>query len=428
MRATPSSIRRARSAWLTLILALSLSGAAPVQAADDAALARARAVLTRSPVIDGHNDVPWKVRDARRNSLAGFDFANMSGEDAKLFHSDLPRLKAGGIGGVFWSVYVPATLPRDEAVKVTFEQIDIARRIIDANPTRMAFVTSAADARAAMKAGKLASLIGAEGGHSIGNSLGTLRQLYGAGVRYMTITHSLNNDWADSATDEPKHNGLTAFGREVVREMNRLGMLVDLSHVSPKTMADVLDVVAAPVIFSHSSARGVVDHSRNVPDDILRRMPANGGVVMVNFVLPFDSQPYRAWAASRSAAQARLKYLNPESKAAVESGLKSWDAANAAPRVDAKDVAAHIDHVRKVAGINHIGIGSDFDGVPLLPVDLSGAEQTVNLFAELVRRGYSDADLAKIAQGNVLRALGQAEQIATRLQKERASSEAVITP
>lgn len=408
------------------MLPLLLFAAQPADGQTDPALTRARAVLAKAPVIDGHVDVPWKVRLDRKQSLAGFDYANPSPSDAKLFHTDLPRLKAGGIGGVFWSVYVPATLGREEAVRVTFEQIDVMRRIVAANPTRMEMVTTAAGARAAMKAGRVAGFLGAEGGHSIGNSMGTLRELHAAGVRYMTLTHSLNNDWADSATDEPRHNGLTPFGREVVREMNRLGMLVDLSHVSPKVMADALDVAQAPAIFSHSSARGVVDHPRNVPDDILARMKVNGGVVMVNFVLPFDSQPYRAWAATRSAEEARLKYLNPQSKAAVTDGLKTWDAANAAPAVTSKDVADHIDHVRKLAGIDHIGIGSDFDGVPALPADLAGADQMPNLFAELARRGYSDADLAKIAQGNLLRALAAAESAATRLARERGPSEAVV--
>jgi len=395
----------------------------PAWAADAPELARARAALAKAPAIDGHNDVPWQIREQRKSSIAGFEFAALTGADRTAFHTDIARLKAGGWGGVFWSVYVPATLGRDEAVRVTFEQIDIARRLIAANPAGLTMALTAGDIRGAMKGGRVASLFGAEGGHSIGNSLGTLRELHAAGVRYMTITHSKNNDWADSATDEPVHNGLTPFGREVIGEMNRLGMLVDLSHVSPKTMMDVLGIAQAPVIFSHSSARGVTDHPRNVPDDVLTRVKANGGVVMVTFVPPFVNGTVRAWAAGRTAEEARLTALNPQSKAAVTAGMTAWDAANARPLASAKDVADHIDHIRKVAGIDHIGIGSDFDGVPYLPADLASAEQLPNLFAELVRRGYSNADLAKIAQGNLLRVMERAEVVSAQLKKERAPSE-----
>ena len=353
----------------------------------------------------------------------GFDFRQLTGRDREIFHTDLERLKAGGFGGVFWSVYVPGTLARDEAVRVTFEQIDTARRLIDAYPERMALVTTAAQAQAAMRAGRVASFLGAEGGHSIGNSLATLRQLYAAGVRYMTLTHSQNNDWADSGTDRPRHNGLSDFGREVVREMNRLGMLVDLSHTSPATMAAALDATAAPVIFSHSSAFAVTAHPRNVPDEILRRLPANGGVVMVTFVPSFVSENTRAWSAQRAAEEARLRALHPDAPARVAEGLAAWDAAN--PRVNAmaRDVADHVEHVRRVAGVDHVGIGSDFDGIPFLPADLSDAGQTPALFAELVRRGWTDAELAKLAQGNILRVLRRAEAVAARLQKERGPSE-----
>lgn len=406
-------------------LAALLVFAGPAHAADE--LARARALLAATPVLDGHNDIPEALRDRRQNRLDGFAFDGLAGDDAAAYHTDLARLKAGGIGGVFWSVYVSAGLAPDEAVRVTLEQIDTARRLIARYPGRMEYVDTADGAARAMKAGRVASFMGAEGGHSIHNSLAVLRQLYALGVRYMTITHSKNNDWADSATDEPMHNGLTPFGRGVIGEMNRLGMLVDLSHVSPKTMADVLDIAQAPVIFSHSSARGVVDHPRNVPDAILARMPANGGVVMVNFVPPFIDAPFRAWAAARSAEEARLKYLFTYSVAEVADGLKSWDAANPAPAVTARAVADHIDRVRRVAGIDHIGIGSDFDGVPYLPVDLARADMMPNLFAELLRRGYTPTDLGKIAQGNVLRALRGAEAVARRLQAAGPPSEMAFT-
>lgn len=413
--------------WLTgLMLVAAVQG--PAWAVDPPELARARAALAKAPAIDGHNDVPWQIRQQRKGSLQGFDFAALTGPDRAGFHTDLARLKAGGWGGVFWSVYVPAELGRDEAVRVTFEQIDTAKRLIAMNPEAMALVTTAADAQAAIKRGQVASFLGAEGGHSIGNSMGTLRALHAAGVRYMTITHSKNNDWADSATDEPKLGGLNDFGRAVIGEMNRLGMLVDLSHVSPETMADALDVAQAPVIFSHSSARAITDHPRNVPDEILKRLPANGGIVMVTFVLPFDSEAFRQWSASRSGEEARLKALYPQSKAKVTDGVKAWEAANPAPTVSSRDVADHVDHIRKVAGIDHIGIGSDFDGVPVLPVDLASAEMLPNLFAELVRRGYSDAELAKIAQGNLLRVMRQAEAVSARMQKDRAASEARLEP
>lgn len=410
---------------LAMIGALALLAPPVPAAADpaDPALARARAALAKAPIIDGHNDVPWALRQNRGGRIVGFDFRALTGRDREIFHTDLERLKAGGFGGVFWSVYVPGTLPGDVAVRTTFEQIDTARRLIDAYPERMAFVTTADEAVAAMRRGRVASFLGAEGGHSIGNSLGTLRQLHAAGVRYMTLTHSQNNDWADSGTDRPRHGGLTEFGREVVREMNRLGMLVDLSHTAPATMAAALDVTAAPVIFSHSSAFAVTAHPRNVPDEILRRLPGNGGVVMVTFVPSFVSERTRAWSAARSAEEARLRALHPEAPERVAEGVRAWEAAN--PRIDAmaRDVADHVDHIRRIAGIDHIGIGSDFDGVPFLPADLRDAAQTPALFAELGRRGYSDADLAKIAQGNILRVLRAAEAVAARLQRERGPSE-----
>lgn len=409
-----------------LTIGLLLAGLAGSAHADD--LARARAILAKTPIIDGHNDVPWQLRQTRASRVAGFAFERLAEPDRTAFHTDLDRLKAGGFGGVFWSVYVPVTLAPDAAVKAVFEQIDVARRLIAAHPARMTPVTTAAEAERAMRAGKVASFLGAEGGHSIANSLGVLRQLYAAGVRYMTLTHSLNNDWADSGTDTAKLGGLSPFGVEVVREMNRMGMLVDLSHVSPETMADALDVAQAPVIFSHSSAFGVNPHPRNVPDDVLRRMPANGGVVMVTFVPAFISARTRAWSAARAAEEARLKFLNTDSPARFEAGLKAWDAANARAEASAKDVADHIDHVRRVAGIDHIGIGSDFDGIPFLPSDVADASQTPAIFAELLRRGYSAADLGKIAQGNVLRALRGAEVAAARLQREGGASEAVFAP
>lgn len=391
--------------------------------ADD--LSRARAVLSRAPVVDGHNDVPWKVREELGGKIDGFAFDRLTDEQRKLWHTDLDRLRDGRVGGQFWSVYVPAELAGDEAVRVTLEQVDIARRLIDRFPA-LAFAPDAAAAEKAMKAGKIASMLGAEGGHSIGNSLAVLRRLHALGVGYMTLTHAKNNDWADSATDAPRHDGLTPFGVEVVREMNRLGMLVDLSHVAPSTMQDALDATAAPVIFSHSGARAITDHPRNVPDEVLKRLPANGGVVMITFVPPFVSRAVADWDAAYLGEKARLEALNLGNPAAAKAKLDAWATANPRPQATVAQVADHMDHVRKVAGIDHLGIGSDYDGIPAGPSGLENVAMIPNLFAELVRRGYSDADLAKIAQGNILRVMRQAERIAARLQRERGPSEAQL--
>ncbi|MDT7934952.1 MAG: dipeptidase [Sphingomonadaceae bacterium] len=408
-----------------LLLIACLSAAAPARAAEDP-LAQARALLAKSPVIDGHIDVPEQLRVQRQNRLQGFDYTGVSGP-LKGFHTDLKRLKAGGIGGVFWSVYVDANLAPDEAVRQTIEQIDVMKRLIALYPGQMAQVGTAAEMRAAIKAGKVGGFFGAEGGHSINNSLGVLRQLYALGVRYMTLTHFRNNDWADSATDAPKHGGLTPFGVEVVREMNRLGMLVDISHVAETTMLAAIDASAAPVIFSHSEARAIAGHPRNASDAVLKRLSANGGVMMVNFAQPYLSDTVWRWNQDLAAEEARLKAaLIGHSQADLNAGVKAWEAAHPAPRATVKDVADHIDHIRQVAGIDHIGIGSDFDGLPDLPVGLGGADELPRLFAELIRRGYSDADLAKIAQGNILRVLAQAEQVATHLQRERPPGETAI--
>jgi len=403
------------------LAALLLAGAAP---ADH--LTRARALLARTPVVDGHNDVPFKLREQRHGRVEGFAFERLADADRKLWHTDLDRMRRGGDGGQVWSGYIPAEVTGDAAVRMTIEQVDIARRLIDRNSGAMTFAPTADAAAQAMKRGRVASLLGAEGGHSIGGSLAVLRQLRALGVGYMTLTHSKTTDWADSATDAPRHDGLTPFGVEVVREMNRLGMLVDLSHVAPSTMRDALDASEAPVIFSHSNARAVADHPRNVPDDVLKRLPANGGVIMVTFVPPFTSEAVMQWDASLAAEKARLEALNLGDPARSAAALDAWTAANPRPAATVAQVADHVDHIRKVAGIDHIGIGSDYDGIPNAPAGLDDVAGVPNLFAELLRRGYSEADLSKIAQGNVLRVMRRAETVAARLQRERAPAESDI--
>jgi membrane dipeptidase len=388
-----------------------------------AALAHAKELLSTTPLIDGHNDTPWEIRE---NTAAPHDVAAYDLRKRTPHQTDLARMRAGKLGGQFWSVYVPGEYRDSGYARVQLEQIDIARRMIAAYPEALAPASTAADVRAAFAAHKVGSLMGMEGGHAIENSLGALRAYYALGVRYMTLTHNVTLDWADAALDSAKHGGLTNFGREVVREMNRLGMLVDLSHVSPGTMSNALDVTEAPVIFSHSSARALVDHPRNVPDSILRRLPRNGGVVMVSFVPGFDSPKVRAHSLARAKVAAEAKAAGRDS-AATARELKAWDAAHAAPKATLKDVADAIDHVKQVAGADHVGIGSDFDGVDDdLPVGLEDQSKYPMLFAELIERGWSDADLKKLAGENVLRVLSTAEQVAKRLQKTRRPSTKTI--
>lgn len=389
----------------------------------DAALAHAKALLSTTPLIDGHNDTPWEIRE---NPAAPHDVNAYDLRTHLPHQTDIARMRAGKLGGQFWSVYVPGEYRDSGYARVQLEQIDIARRMIAKYPEALASASTAADVRAAFAAGKVGSLIGMEGGHAIENSLGALRAYYALGVRYMTLTHNVTLDWADAALDSAKHGGLTNFGREVVREMNRLGMLVDLSHVSPGTMSNALDVTEAPVIFSHSSARGLVDHPRNVPDSILRRMRTNGGVVMVAFVPGFDSPRVRAHSLARAKVASDASLAGRDS-AATQRALKAWDAAHPAPKATLQDVANQIDYVRKVAGVDHVGIGSDFDGVDDdLPVGLEDQSKYPMLFAELISRGWSDADLRKLAGENVLRVLSTAETVAKRLQKTRPPSTKTI--
>lgn len=401
---------------LTLLLATTLT-------AQDA---RIDSILKAVPLIDGHNDLPWQYRARVNNQLAKIDIRQDQSQLEKPLHTDIPRLRKGGLGAQFWSVYVPASLKGADAVQATFEQIDVVHRLDALYPDTFALALTADDIVRIHKSGKIASLIGVEGGHSINNSLGVLRQLYDAGTRYMTLTHSDNVDWADAATDDPKHDGITEFGKAVVGEMNRLGMLVDLSHVSPATMNDVLDVTAAPVIFSHSSARALTGHQRNVPDDVLRRMKQNGGVVMVTFVPSFVSEKLRTWQAEREAVTARLKSLHDGEPQNVEKGVKAWEAANARPEATIADVADHIEHVIRVAGEDHVGIGGDLDGISTTPVGLESVADYPKLFAELLRRGHSEERLKKLAGLNVLRAMRATEAVAARLRKERPAGDALI--
>jgi membrane dipeptidase len=370
---------------------------------------RARDMLGRFPLIDGHNDLPWALRERARQdgggvSQVGFDLDAPAGG----LHTDLPRLAAGGVGAQFWSVYVPASLTGDGAVAAVLEQIDVARRMIACYPGSFGLALTADDVEHVFASGRVASLLGAEGGHAIAGSLGVLRMLYALGVRYMTLTHNANVGWADSATDEPQAGGLTGFGRDVVREMQRIGMLVDLSHVAVSTMHQALDVAQAPVIFSHSSARALCDAPRNVPDDVLTRLSANGGVCMVTFVPGFVSQECATWTAGLKAEAAR-RGLDPRNLDQLFSIKAEWEQAHPRPGSTLAQVADHIEHVREVAGVEHVGLGGDFDGTDDVTAGLEDVSTYPALFAELLRRGWTEPDCAALAGGNLLRALRSAE-------------------
>ncbi|QJB68999.1 dipeptidase [Parasphingorhabdus halotolerans] len=404
----------------SLTIAIAVLGAAPVQAQTPEQLAQQ--VLAKSPVIDGHNDVPEQIAERFDSDFSKFDFRNTlpsPGTKPKPMHTDIARLRMGKVGGQFWSVWIDPELPKYEAVQKVIEQIDIVHRLIEKYPADLQLALNAADIDAAQKNGRIASLIGMEGGHSIGNSLAVLRQTYTLGARYMTLTHWKTLDWADSATDAPKGDGLSEFGVSVVQEMNRLGMIVDISHVSEATMNDALDATKAPVIFSHSSADAVTRHPRNVPDPVLKRLPANGGVVMVTFVPSYINAKNRDWDAAQKAEEARAAALFPGSVADREVWMTNWNSANPMPPATAKDVADHIDHIRDIAGIDHIGIGGDYDGITFTPDDLGDVSTYPVLFAELASRGYSAADLTKIARGNVLRVLRGVESTAANMAKNK---------
>ncbi len=377
-------------------IALAVAGmlAASAAQSQDVNMEAARRVLAATPLFDGHNDLPWVIRqneDAPRD-VAAYDLRRTTSG-----HTDISRLREGMVGAQFWSVYVPMDAVEEGAARFQLEQIEIAKQLFARYPEHLEQAYSASDVERIFASGKIASVIGMEGGHAIENSLGALRAFFELGARYMTLTHAGNNDWADSGTDDPEHGGLTEFGREVVREMNRLGMFVDLSHTSPETMNDVLDIAEAPVIFSHSSARAITDHRRNVPDQVLSRLPANGGVVMITFVPSFVSEANR-----------------------------THEGDGDPPRATLADVADHIEHVRRVAGVDHVGVGSDFDGIDSTPIGLEDVSTFPALLAELSRRGWSEEDLAKLAGENVLRAWRAAESAARRIQRTRGPSTATI--
>jgi membrane dipeptidase len=384
-------------------------------------IAAARVLLDRHPLIDGHNDLPWALRQAGSLDPAKTDIA----APVEFTHTDLPRLRAGGVGAQFWSVYVPAELQGEAAVTTTLEQIDLVRELIARYPDALELALTSRDVERITADGRLASLIGAEGGQSIASSMGALRSLYRLGVRYMTLTHNLNLPWADSATDTPAVGGLTEFGREVVREMQRLGMLVDLSHVAATTMSDALDVAEAPVIFSHSSARAVCDHPRNVPDDILARLAGNGGVCMITFVPAFVSQTCRNWE-RHLADEMQRRGLDHRDISARKKLRSEWLTDHPRPRATLQDVVAHAEHVREVAGIDHIGIGGDYDGVDLLPDGLEDVSRYPALIAALRSAGWSDQDCGQLANGNLIRVLRDAEAAARLIQARRPPSAARI--
>lgn len=388
-------------------------------------LARIRQVLAHTPLIDGHNDLPWEIRDRFGGDLGAIDLQSDTSKlpthpgDPPLM-TDIPRLRAGLVGAQFWSVWVPTDLKGPDAVQATIEQVDLVKRMAVRYPADLEMAYTAADIRRIHHAGKVASLIGVEGGHQINGSLAVLRQMYDLGARYMTLTNTSNTAWADSATDNPVHHGLTPFGVDVVHEMNRLGMLVDLSHVSPDTMRAAIAASRAPVIFSHSSARALVDHPRDVPDDVLRLVAEHDGVVMVNFLTLYVSEARNRWFADRAAERARYStppygglYLGQPERA--EAALAAWDHEHPKPVVTLEQVADHIEHIREIAGVDHVGLGSDFDGMPDTPVGLEGVDRYPALLAELMRRGWSDADIGKVAGRNLLRVMVAAEQVGAKL-------------
>lgn len=413
-------MRRLAALGFLVVVALPAFAQAP-----DPYLARVKKLLATTPIIDGHNDVPWEIRKNRDKprDVDHFDLrTNLKHQD-----TDLARLKQGGVGGQFWSIYIPGEVKDSGYARIQLEQFDIARRMIAKYDKEMVFARTSGDARRAIAAGKFPSFLGLEGGHAIENSLGALRIYYELGARYMTLTHNVTLDWADAALDKAVHDGLTPFGEEVVREMNRLGMIVDLSHVSPAVMSDVLNVTESPVMFSHSPARALSDHPRDVPDSILVRLKQNGGVVMVTFVREFISQKNQDWRLARNTRRRELASGFGGDTARLRAAMAEWFTANPEPIVTLKDVADHFDHIKTLIGADYIGIGADFDGTGGEHIQgLEDVSKYPDLLAELARRGWTDAELRKIASGNILRVLAANEAVAARLQKVRRPSTRTI--
>ncbi|MCU0291747.1 MAG: dipeptidase [Thermoanaerobaculaceae bacterium] len=416
---------------LVLMVGLGMVGSAgvagPPAQADQAQLeAQVRQILRESPLIDGHNDLAEGLADVFGNRLDRVDLRAGTSTLEEPFQTDIPRLRQGAVGGQFWSAFVPSELDGPAGVQLVLEQIDVIKRMVAKHPDTFELALTAADIERIHRAGRVASLIGIEGGQAIGSSLAVLRQTFACGARYMTLTHWRSLRWVDAATGEPLHGGLTQFGREVVREMNRLGMLVDLSHVSDAVMRDALAISEAPVIFSHSSARAVCNHVRNVPDDILEQVAARGGLVMVNFAPGFISDEARLYDEVAWPEHDRISKLYPDDRARVRTEFAAWQTAHPAPVVTLAQVADHLDHIKRVAGIDHVGIGSDFDGIGRTPVGLEDVSKYPALLAELLRRGWTPAEIKKVAGQNLLRVLRDAEKVAARLQRQRRPSEAHI--
>ncbi|HET8553643.1 MAG TPA: dipeptidase [Rhodanobacteraceae bacterium] len=422
-------------AWCLVALpCLALAQSAPSTNTASDLSARVEHVLTTTPLIDGHNDLPWEIRTKFGNtgnidleaSTLNLRRKTGDGTDTVSLMTDIPRMRKGHLGAQFWSVWIPASTTGPEAVQMAMEQIDLVHDMCARYPRDLEMAYTADDIERIHKAGRIACLIGVEGGEMIDGSMAVLRDYYRLGVRYMTLTHSLTTRWADSATDAPEHHGLTKFGRAVVREMNRLGMLVDISHVSPDTMRDVLETSRAPVIFSHSSARALVDHPRDVPDDVLRMLRKNHGIVMVNFYPVFVSQAVADWSADRAGASARFHASYVGQPARIEAAMDKWEKAHPRPTASIAQVADHIEHIRKIAGVQSIGIGSDFDGIGTTPKGLDGVDKYPALFMELARRGWTDEELADLAGRNMLRVMRQAGQVARQLQATESPSHATL--
>ena len=415
---------------IVLMAATAIAAVAAVGAAEEDGALRQRVmrILRDVPLIDGHNDAPWQYRRRVNNRLDALDLAGDLSNAEPPMHTDIPRLRAGGVGGQFWAAYLPIGKPGGQPgdARIALEQIDLIRRLVDRHSDQLELALTADDVERIHAAGKIASLIGVEGGHAIENSLAVLRMTYELGARYLTLTHNRSLDWADAATDAPLAGGLSPFGKEVVREMNRLGMMVDLSHVAPAAMHAALDVTRAPVVFTHSSAYEVCRHVRNVPDDVLLRVKENGGVVMVCFVGSFVSEELRLWQVAYAAERNRLRRERPDDRKQAAAELQVWREANPRPEATMAQVADHIDHIRELIGVDFIGIGGDYDGTTSLPVGLEDVSTYPDLFVELLRRGYTDEDVAKIAGRNILRVMREVERVAEELRKTEPPSEAAI--